>query len=130
VVLLPDETEAMDAWKAGARALLLRDAAPDRLATALSAAVQGLLVVDPVLARALLPMRERDTEPLPEALTARELEVLQLLADGLPNKTIALHLRISEHTVKFHVSSILTKLNVQSRTEAVIRATRLGLVIL
>jgi DNA-binding NarL/FixJ family response regulator len=91
---------------------------------------QGLLIVDPVLAPALLPLREREIEPLPEALTPREVEVLQLLADGRPNKTIALQLGISEHTVKFHVNSILNKLDVQSRTEAVVRATRLGLVIL
>jgi DNA-binding NarL/FixJ family response regulator len=58
------------------------------------------------------------------------LEVLQLLAEGLPNKTIAYRLGISEHTVKFHVNAILGKLGAQSRTEAVVRATRLGLILL
>jgi two-component system nitrate/nitrite response regulator NarL len=65
-----------------------------------------------------------------EELTAREREVLQLLAEGLPNKAIAARLTISEHTVKFHVNAILTKLGVQSRTEAVVRAVRLGLIML
>jgi DNA-binding NarL/FixJ family response regulator len=65
-----------------------------------------------------------------EVLTPREQEVLQLLAEGLPNKTIADRLYISEHTVKFHVNAILSKLGAQSRTEAVVRATRLGLLLL
>lgn len=63
-------------------------------------------------------------------LTPRELEALRLLAEGLPNKTIASRLGISEHTAKFHVNSILSKLGAQSRTEAVTRATRLGLTLL
>ncbi len=65
-----------------------------------------------------------------ETLTRRELEVLRLLAEGLPNKAVAYRLDISEHTVKFHVNSILTKLSAQSRTEAVTTATRLGLILL
>ena len=60
-------------------------------------------------------------------LTPREQEVLRLLADGLPNKSIAERLTVSEHTVKFHVASILGKLGAQSRTEAVVLATRSGL---
>ena len=63
-----------------------------------------------------------------EDLTPREREVLRLLAEGLPNKAIARQLGISEHTVKFHVNAILGKLAVASRTEAVVRATRLGLI--
>jgi DNA-binding NarL/FixJ family response regulator len=63
-------------------------------------------------------------------LTPREREVLQLLAEGLPNKTIASRLNISEHTVKFHVNAIMTKLGAQSRTDAVMRATRSGLILL
>jgi len=65
-----------------------------------------------------------------EELTPRERHVLQLLAEGLPNKAIADRLGISEHTVKFHVSAIMSKLGAQSRTEAVTRAARLGLIIL
>ena len=63
-------------------------------------------------------------------MTSRELEVLWLLAEGLPNKAIASRLGISEHTVKFHVNSIMGKLSAQSRTDAVVRATRLGLILL
>ena len=65
-----------------------------------------------------------------EALTPRELEVLEALAQGLPNRAIASHLAISEHTVKFHVSSIFSKLGAQNRTDAVRRGVRLGLVAL
>ena len=65
-----------------------------------------------------------------EELTPRELQVLRLLADGLPNKAIAQRLAISEHTVKFHVNAIMGKLGVDSRTEAVVHATRLGLILL
>ena len=67
---------------------------------------------------------------LVESLTPREIEVLQLLSQGLPNKGIAQRLGISDHTVKFHVNAILGKLGVQSRGEAIVQAVRLGLVTL
>ncbi len=88
------------------------------------------MVLDPTLAPAILPARDWEDEPLVEALTPREEEVLHLLADGLSNKAIALQLGISDHTVKFHVNAILGKLGAQSRTEAVVRATRMGLLVL
>lgn len=128
VALLPDEATAAAAWASGARALLLRDAAPDALAAALVAAARGLVVLDPALADPAL--LRRDEGPEAEPLTAREAEVLQLLARGLPNKLIADILGISENTVKYHVAAILEKLGVHSRTEAVVRAARLGLVII
>jgi len=130
VVLLPDEAEAAEAWAVGARGLLLRDAGSGQVAAALAAVARGLVVVDPALAAAVLPGRGQDAVELVEPLTQRELEVLQLVADGLPNKAIAARLGISEHTVKFHINAILSKLGVQGRTEAVVRATRLGLIIL
>jgi DNA-binding NarL/FixJ family response regulator len=129
VALLSDPAHTADAWNAGAVGLLLRDTDPDSLFAALDAVGQGLVVLDPQLAAAL-PRSERAPEPPAESLTARELEVLQLLAEGLPNKTIARQLSISEHTVKFHLNAIMSKLGAQSRTEAVVRATRLGLIIL
>jgi DNA-binding NarL/FixJ family response regulator len=136
VVLLPDEAQAAGAWSAGARGLLPRDVQAARLAAGLAAAAQGLGVVDLAFISALAPAAG-DTEvaghgslALVEELTPRELEVLHLMAEGLPNKTIALRLDISEHTVKFHVNAILGKLGVASRTEAVVRATRLGLILL
>ena len=69
-------------------------------------------------------------DALAEALTPRELEVLQLLAEGLSNKLIAARLGISEHTAKFHVNAILGKLGAQTRAEAVAQAARLGLLLL
>jgi DNA-binding NarL/FixJ family response regulator len=130
VALLADESLAAEAWLAGARGLLARETGAEALVAALQAVVQGLAAIDPTLAAVLLPTRERESEALVEPLTPREEEVLQLLADGLANKAIGLQLGISEHTVKFHVNAILGKLGAQSRTEAVVRATRLGLIIL
>jgi two-component system nitrate/nitrite response regulator NarL len=130
VSLLPDEGLARDAWIAGARGLLPRNVSVDRLVAALAAVAQGLVILDPTLAGAVLSIRQGDAELPVEDLTPRELEVLQLLAEGLSNKAIAQQLEISEHTVKFHVNAILGKLGAQSRTEAVVRATRLGLILL
>jgi len=134
VALLPDDAHAAAAaallGAAGAGGLLHRDCDTAQLAAALAAAADGLLALDPALAAAALA----GGGPLPaapvEALTPREREVLQLLAEGLPNKAIALRLAISDHTVKFHVNAIMTKLDAQSRTDAVVRAMRLGLVLL
>ena len=115
---------------------LRRDATPEDIAAALSAVAGGLITLDRRLATLLLqpalPVMsapERLTGP-EEPLTARELEVLQLLAQGLPNKIIASRLHITEHTAKFHVSSILMKLGAASRTEAVTTAARRGLLML
>ena len=130
VALVPDETAASDAWSAGARGVLLRNTQAGPIVSALKVAAEGLAVFGPELASSLLPARTRSHESPAEELTPRELQVLQLLAEGQPNKEIARRLGISEHTVKFHVNAILGKLNVQSRTEAVVRATRLGLVLL
>lgn len=130
VALLPDETHAAEAWAAGAQGLLMRDADAERLVAAVTAVAHGLTAFDPALGAALVPVREHAPLPPLEALTPRELEVLRLLAEGLSNKAIAHRLGISEHTVKFHTNAILGKLGAQSRTEAVVRATRLGLILL
>ncbi len=130
IALLPDETYAAEAWSAGAQGLLLRQAGSEKLAAALQGAVQGLHIFDPALTQAIFPAKSLEAAALIEPLTPRELEVLQLLAEGLPNKVIARRLDISDHTVKFHVNAILSKLSAQSRTEAVVRATRLGLILL
>lgn len=125
IALLPDPTQAADVWTAGARGLLLRSADAARLVTAITAAAQGLTVLDPALAGALPLDRPR---PPAADLTPREVEVLRLLAEGLANKAIARRLAISDHTVKFHINAILGKLHAQSRTEAVVHAIRLGLI--
>jgi two-component system, NarL family, response regulator YdfI len=115
---------------------LRRDATSEEIAAALGAVAGGLITLDRRLAPLVLqpslplaPAPEQLTGP-EEPLTARELEVLQLLAQGLPNKLIANRLHITEHTAKFHVSSILMKLGAASRTEAVTTAARRGLLIL
>ena len=131
LALLPDDEQAPAIWATGTHGMLLRDAPVANLTAALLALAQGLAVLDPLLTETLLPtVAPRLLEPLHDALTPRELEVLQLLAEGLANKAIALQLSISEHTVKYHVNAILGKLDAQSRTEAVVRATRLGLIVL
>jgi len=128
VALLPSASVAGPALAAGARGLLTRATSASALAAAVAAVRAGLIVVDPSFAAALIP--SRDHAPLAEDLTAREQEVLQRLSEGISNKEIAAKMHISDHTVKFHVNAILTKLGVTSRTEAVVQAARRGLVIL
>jgi DNA-binding NarL/FixJ family response regulator len=97
------------------------------LAAAVRAAATGLIVLDPTVAGATGIHTHARTGENAEALTARESEVLLLVAEGLPNKAIARELGISEHTAKFHVGSLLGKLGAASRTEAVTLATRRGI---
>jgi DNA-binding NarL/FixJ family response regulator len=129
LALLLDEEAAAAALAAGARGLLFRDVEGGRLAAALRALGSDLMVFDDALLPPLLrprPAPQVQAEPL----TPRELEVLQLLAQGLSNRRIAESLGISEHTAKFHVNSIVGKLGAQTRTDAAVRAARLGLVLL
>jgi DNA-binding NarL/FixJ family response regulator len=128
VALAHSDASAAEALRAGAHGVVLRGAPAEALAGALVAAARGLAVLDAALARAWL--RAPDVAPDAEGLTAREREVLALLAEGLANKAIAARLGISEHTAKFHVNAILAKLGVESRAEAIVRAVRLGLVTL
>ncbi len=136
VIVLSEQPRA--AWvskalRAGVRAVLPRDASPEQLHAALEAAVAGLVVVHPSELDSIFPATvgsSASLEELLEPLTRREREVLQMLAAGLANKGIAARLSISEHTVKFHVASILGKLGVSSRTEAVTVGIRRGLVML
>ncbi len=113
-----------------------RVAEADQLVAAVRAVAAGLLAVDPILGEHLLAVGEAAVPEAPpdrangEELTAREREVLQLVAEGLANKTIAGRLGISEHTVKFHVAGLLAKLGAGSRTEAVHLGARRGLVAL
>ena len=128
--LLPDEAHVAEGWAAGARGLLFREADAPSLVAAIAAVASGMVVQDPRLAAAVMATRGRTPRQQSGGLTPRESEVLRLLAEGLPNKSIASQLSISEHTVKFHVNAILNKLGAQSRTEAVIQASRLGLLVL
>jgi len=97
------------------------------LVAAVRAAAVGLIVLDPTVAGATGVHTHSRVSEGGESLTAREREVLQLVAEGLPNKAIARELGISEHTAKFHVGSLLGKLGAASRTEAVTLATRRGI---
>lgn len=133
VVLLSNEEHAGEAWAVGARGLLSREASAEEIAAALQAMAHGLAVIDPVMGmpRVATPAPgAQSPRALAEPLTPREIEVLRLLADGLPNKAIASRLGVSDHTVKFHINAILGKLNAQSRTEAVVLAARIGLITL
>jgi two-component system nitrate/nitrite response regulator NarL len=130
VALAPDKESAAAAWSAGARALLPRTISGAGLIAAIQAVAQGLAVIEPELLASGWPAGPAEAAGLSEELTPRELQVLQLLAEGLANKAIAQRLAISEHTVKFHVNAIMGKLGAQSRTAAVVQAMRLGLIML
>jgi DNA-binding NarL/FixJ family response regulator len=118
----------------GPKSLILRDSRPSEITAALYAAKERLVVFSPELLEILWPSGSEiaayDELPPGEPLTARESEVLALLADGAANREIATRLGISEHTVKFHVSSILSKLGATTRTEAVSRGYREGLIVI
>ena len=127
------QNKAHRAIQLGIRGVLPADVTPTQLISAVSAVAKGLLVLQPAetaLAAASTQTRNGETAELFEPLTPREKEVLQMLASGLGNKQIAAHLKISEHTAKFHVASILGKLGASSRTEAVSRGLRRGLILL
>ena len=120
LALIAARAEAAEAIAAGARGVVLRSSPARRIHAALAAVAEGLFVTDD----------RTPAESMIEPLTNREAEVMQLLAAGRTNKEIASRLGISEHTVKFHVNGILGKLGVDTRTEAVVTAARLGLVVL
>ncbi len=134
VVLLTAESQPVwtqEALRLGVRALLPRDASPGEVLAAVEAAGAGMALIDPreleQLVAAAAPSRPSTGSPV---LTPRELEVLRMMAEGDANKSIAWKLQISEHTAKFHVASILSKLNANTRTEAVATGIRKGLVML
>ena len=124
-----EEERVHAALEAGASGYLLKDSDADDVAAAVRAAHRGELQLDPVIARRLMSsLREgRENDPTAE-LTSRELEVLRLVATGKPNKQIATELEISERTARTHVSRILRKLRLSSRTQAALWAVREGLV--
>ena len=135
VLLLTDDqsavTQLMDLPVWGVLSL---DASAEELSAAVRALGEGLWAGSPALLQDLLERQPafmiEEGDPIVDPLTPREREVLQLAAEGLANKQIALSLEISEHTVKFHLSSLYTKLGVTSRTEAIRAGARRGWVIL
>ena len=138
VVLIDDPTAgwAARALRSGVRSILPRESLESEIVSAVLAADSGLVLLDPELTKELASQTrsvssataETAMEAL-EELTRREVEVLRLMAEGSGNKQIAARLGISDHTVKFHISSILAKLSVSSRTEAVTQGIRMGLIV-
>jgi DNA-binding CsgD family transcriptional regulator len=130
LVLLASEPFDAESYGNSIRAHLPADATASEVLAAVAAVGQGLVVLTQTQAERLLPVRPRgqNLPRLVEALTPREVEVLRLMGDGLVNKEIADRLNISEHTAKFHVASILGKLQASSRTDAVAQGMRRGLI--
>ena len=121
-----EDAAVINAVRAGAIGYLLKDTQGDELCKAIKAAANGQVQLSPKAAERL--MREIRAPESPEKLTERETEVLRQLAAGKSNKEIASEMYISETTVKTHVSNILMKLGVPSRTQAALYAVRIGLV--
>ena len=134
IILLTDSltTEELDEYlELGFKGFLPRLMSATEIIAAINAVIVGLIVIHPDLESSI--NNNSAITPLPPSeiyLTSREIEVLRLVADGLDNKAIALQLQISKHTVKFHISSIFSKLDVSSRTEAVAFGLRQGLILL
>jgi two-component system, NarL family, response regulator YdfI len=136
ILALADELDSINlevALRSGVRGIIPDTSTESEIMAAVEAIAFGLIVLHPDAVE-LLPlkesMREKVTLTPIQTLTPREIEVLEMLGSGLGNKAIAKRLHISEHTVKFHVSSIFGKLGVSSRTEAVTVGVRLGLIML
>lgn len=135
-LLLSDDIELARALRnaAGAWGILPSDPTPEELAAGIRALHAGLVILPAHLAARMLQETVRENahplDALAEALTAREGEILGLIAQGLANKQIAARLGISEHTVKFHISSLFAKLDANSRTEAVRLGTLQGLIVI
>ncbi|HEY9877993.1 MAG TPA: response regulator transcription factor [Leptolyngbyaceae cyanobacterium] len=138
VVLLEESSEPNlpELLHAGVQGILVNNAAPAEMVAALEAVTAGLVALPADLMADLIEgvlgiSSNRNSPTVPsQALTQREIEVLTLLAEGLGNKEVARRLTISEHTVKFHISTLFAKLNASSRTEAVMIGARLGLILL
>jgi two-component system, NarL family, response regulator YdfI len=135
IVLLTELSDARSIsrlLRSGVRAILSRESEPDDVLSAIYAAYDGLVLLNTATAESLAAVYgdqslESESE-LSEEITSRETDVLRMLAEGLVNKDIAARLGISEHTVKFHISSILDKLGASTRTEAVTLGIRRGLI--
>lgn len=134
LLLTDDQSAAVKLMDLPVWGVLSLDASPEELSAAIRALGEGLWTGSPALLSSLLDQQPafmiENGDPIVDPLTPREREVLQLAAEGLANKQIALELEISEHTVKFHLSSLYTKMGVTSRTEAIRAGARRGWVVL
>ena len=126
------ESLAVDVLGSGLRAILPRYATPEEIIAAIQAATTGLVALHPDIFDSMLsrirPGQQSELDPSGQILTPREIEVLRMIAEGLGNKEIASKLSISDHTVKFHISSIFAKLGASNRAEAVTLGIRHGLI--
>lgn len=126
------ESLAVDVLGSGLRAILPRYATPEEIIAAIQAAATGLVALHPDIFDSMLsrihPGQQSELDPSDQILTPREIEVLRMIAEGLGNKEIASKLSISDHTVKFHISSIFAKLGASNRAEAVTLGIRHGLI--
>ncbi|MBF2004922.1 LuxR C-terminal-related transcriptional regulator [Chlorogloeopsis fritschii PCC 9212] len=136
-LLITDELDSLhltEALRFGVRGILPQTSSESEIIAAVESVALGLIVLHPDVLESLLSVKDsiRDTSlgNSIQALTPREIEVLEMLASGLANKAIAKRLQISEHTVKFHISSIFHKLGVSTRTQAVSVGVRFGLIML
>ncbi len=128
-----DDEYALQSVRFGARGFLLKDVTPDELATAIRTVASGGTLIHPAITdrvrRGVAARADSlDASDLPDPLTAREIELLRLLASGFSNREIGESLHIAEGTAKNHISNILSKLGVRDRTRAVLRAIDLGLI--
>jgi NarL family two-component system response regulator YdfI len=136
IVVLIDEPSpdwTAHALRSRVKAILPRDSGMDEILTAIEAAHAGLVLLDPLVTENLasrIPTPSGQPLPTWDELTPREVEVLRMLAEGLGNREMASRLGISDHTVKFHISSILDKLGASTRTEAVTMGIRMGIILL
>lgn len=133
IILTEDpESLAVDVLGSSLRAILPRYATPEEIIAAIQAVATGLVALHPDVFDSMLsrirPGQQSELDPSGQILTPREVEVLRMIAEGLGNKEIASKLSISDHTVKFHISSILAKLGASNRAEAVTLGIRHGLI--
>ena len=134
LVILTDDVEKFlvaDILRSGVRAILPREAKPEEILAALQASVAGLVAIHPDAVDSLLltdAEKQPELDSSDQILTPREIEVLRMIAEGMGNKEIASKLGISDHTVKFHISSTFAKLGAVNRAEAVTLGIRLGLI--
>ena len=134
VMILTEDPEslAVDVLGSSLRAILPRYATPEEIIAAIQAAATGLVALHPDVFDSMLsrirPGQQSELDPSGQILTPREIEVLRMIAEGLGNKEIASKLSISDHTVKFHISSIFAKLGASNRAEAVTLGIRHGLI--
>ena len=133
VVVMTNAATALNAFSGlsiSGAAIVPADVSPAELLAAIHAAAQGMLVMPYAAGREAMSVPASIEEAIEQPLTQRELEVLERVSRGLPSKLIAQQLDVTESTIKFHLSSIYAKLSVSTRTEAVSKAARLGLITL